>query len=315
MIVTLTLNPAIDNTIELATKLQPGEVQSVSSSSEQAGGKGINVSKVLSATGLTTTAVFPAHRLDPLLRMVSEFGFTTKAVEISSYTRKNTTITDPIGNTTKLNELGPEITEAELAELFQEIVKQATGANWLVLSGSLPRGLAEDSYTELITCVRSELGDQAPKIALDTSKEPLVAAVTSGIGIDLLKPNEEELAQLLGIEISADPAPADLARYAAGLHELGVKEVLLTLGGEGAILASAEGVWFASAPRITPRSTVGAGDSSLAGFLVAKDKQLPPEEQLATAVAYGTAAARLPGTGTPGPAEVNLEEISVIKIK
>ena len=130
---------------------------------------------------------------------------------------------------------------------------------------------------------------------------------------DLLKPNTEELAQLAGVaeeDLLGDP-DATLAAVRV-LHDRGVAEVLLTLGGDGALLSTADGgLWSALPPAITVRSTVGAGDSSLAGYLLADLAGAPPAERLRTAVAYGSAAASLPGSAVPTPAQVDGSAVRV----
>jgi 1-phosphofructokinase len=159
------------------------------------------------------------------------------------------------------------------------------------------------------------LRDTGARIAVDTSEEPLRALLAGGSSgaPDLLKPNSEELASLAGVpeeEIVADPAVALAA--VRTLHERGVAEVLLTLGGDGAVLSTADGgLWSASPPPITVRSTVGAGDSSLAGYVLADLAGAPPAERLRTAVAYGAASASLPGSAVPTPAQVDGSAVRV----
>jgi 1-phosphofructokinase len=152
-------------------------------------------------------------------------------------------------------------------------------------------------------------------VAVDTSEAPLLALMSAGpeAAPHLLKPNAEELAQLAGVsedDVLRDPAATLAAVHT--LHERGVSEVLLTLGGDGALLSRENGeVWSARPPRITVRSTVGAGDSSLAGYLLADLAGAPPAERLRTAVAYGAASASLPGSAVPTPAQVDVAAVRV----
>jgi 1-phosphofructokinase len=152
-------------------------------------------------------------------------------------------------------------------------------------------------------------------VAVDTSEGPLLVLMTAGpeAAPHLLKPNAEELAQLAGVaeeDVLRDPE-ATMAAVQT-LHQRGVGEVLLTLGGDGALLSRADGeVWSARPPQITVRSTVGAGDSSLAGYLLADLAGLPPAERLRTAVAYGAASASLPGSAVPTPAQVDVAAVRV----
>jgi 1-phosphofructokinase len=175
----------------------------------------------------------------------------------------------------------------------------------VVLSGSLPPSTPVDWYAELVLSLR----DTGARVAVDTSEAPLLALLAAGpdAAPDLLKPNAEELAQLAGVseeEVLADPA-ATLAAVRT-LHDRGVAEVLLTLGGDGALLSTADGgLWSARPPRIVVRSTVGAGDCSLAGYLLADLAGAPPADRLRNAVAYGAASASLPGSAVPTPAQVD----------
>ncbi len=159
--------------------------------------------------------------------------------------------------------------------------------------------------------------------AVDTSEGPLLALLSAGpeAAPHLLKPNAEELAQLAGVsedDVLRDPAAT--LEAVRTLHERGVREVLLTLGGDGALLscaddsASGSAVWSASPPQITVRSTVGAGDSSLAGYLLADLAGAPPAERLRTAVAYGAASASLPGSAVPTPAQVDVSAVRVTAV-
>ncbi|MBO3663071.1 1-phosphofructokinase family hexose kinase [Microbacterium stercoris] len=283
MIVTLTMNPALDRTVELADVLEPGEVQSALSVREDPGGKGVNVARVLRAAGHPVTAVLPLAHADPYRVALGDLPVRT--VPITAHARVNLTLTDPYGETTKINLAGSALTRDHQARLIDAVVVTADGADWLVMSGSLPPGVAADFYVDVALAVRSR-AKRPPRIAVDTSGRALAEAVASG-GVDLIKPNEEELAGLLselGLASVAELVPAQ------------VRAVLLTRGGDGATLIDASGEHDADAPRIEVRSTVGAGDSSLAGYLLADVAGLPPAERVATAIRYGSATAALPGT-------------------
>jgi 1-phosphofructokinase len=232
-------------------------------------------------------------------------------VPVDAPVRTNYTLAAPDGTTTKLNEPGVPLSVETRAALAQALRLHATGSRWVVLSGYLPPGTPAGWYAELVAVLRGT----GARIAVDTSEEPLRALLAGGpLGApDLLKPNSEELASLAGVpeeEIVADPAVALAA--VRTLHERGVAEVLLTLGGDGAVLSTADGgLWSASPPPITVRSTVGAGDSSLAGYVLADLAGAPPAERLRTAVAYGAASASLPGSAVPTPAQVDGSAVRV----
>jgi 1-phosphofructokinase len=150
---------------------------------------------------------------------------------------------------------------------------------------------------------------------VDTSEAALLTLLAAGpeAAPHLLKPNSEELAQLAGIPEQAVLADPEVALAAVRtLHDRGVPEVLLTLGADGALLSSADGgIWSATPPRIAVRSTVGAGDCSLAGYLLADLAGAGPAERLRSAVAYGAASAALPGSAVPTPDQVDVSAVQV----
>ncbi|WP_150308637.1 1-phosphofructokinase family hexose kinase [Planctomonas psychrotolerans] len=301
MIVTLTANPSLDRTIELSEPLRRGEVQRAFATEEQPGGKGVNVSRALLASGLDTLAVLPGARTDPMLQALAAAGIPSANLPVTGRIRSNVTLTEPDGTTTKVNEPGPTLTDSDAEALTRLVVASSAGATWLVLAGSLPPGLSDDFYARVIRAVRAELGSSAPRVAVDSSGAPLSALFAAGAQVDLIKPNAEELAELTGaavgdaLEDDVDAA-FDAARSLVGP---GCAAVLATLGSRGAVLATADGGWLAEMPPVVPRSTVGAGDSSLAGYLLADAARQPPERRLAQAVAHGSAAASLPGSTMP----------------
>jgi 1-phosphofructokinase len=256
--------------------------------------------------------VLPAADGDPIVRALQGLGLALATVPIAVPVRTNYTLTEPDGTTTKLNEPGAPLDATTLAALEAAVHEHAVGARWVVLSGSLPPGAPLDWYA---TLVRSLRGTGA-KIAVDTSEAPLLALLGAGrdAAPHLLKPNTEELAQLAGVPEEAVTGDAETALAAvASLHERGVAEVLLTLGGDGAVLSTADGgLWSARPPRITVRSTVGAGDSSLAGYVLADLAGLDPAGRLRTAVAYGSASASLPGSAVPTPAQADPGAVTVV---
>ncbi|AZS37074.1 Tagatose-6-phosphate kinase [Microbacterium lemovicicum] len=304
MIVTVTANPSLDRAVRLTAPLTHGEVQRAADSREDAGGKGVNVSRALSAAGVATVAVLPSAADDPYLALVERTGVDIRRIDVAGRVRANLTVADPDGTTTKINLPGAQLDRNEKAALIDGIVTASRGADWVVLAGSLPPGAGDGFYTEVVEAVRGASRGSAPRIAVDTSGAAL-AHVVAHARPDLIKPNEDELAELVG----EGPAPAaevlDAAvRQAQTLVADRVGAVLVTLGADGALLVTADEALRAAAPRITVASTVGAGDSSLAGYLIAADAGGDPAQCLRSAVVYGAAAASLPGTQIPTPADV-----------
>ncbi|MFT4136654.1 1-phosphofructokinase family hexose kinase [Microbacterium sp.] len=311
MIVTLTANPSLDRTITLAAALRPGQVQAAVDAREDAGGKGLNVSRVVAAGGRETLAVLPLDERDAFAAALRATGIPTRIVPITGSARANLAVTDPDGTTTKLNLRGVTLTAADAAAIVEAVVEASEGAAWLVLAGSLPPGLADDFYVTVIRAVRERWGDAAPRIAVDTSGPALHAVVADGIP-DLIKPNDEELAELAGIDLDPSAELADaVLEVARTIVPERSRAALVTLGAHGAVLVTADGALVATPPRIRVRSTVGAGDSSLAGFLLADAAGSTPEESLRNSIRYGAAAASLPGTQAPTPADLPTGDVSV----
>ena len=198
--------------------------------------------------------------------------------------------------------------DADAAEAGAWADSAPAARDWAVLSGSLPPGAPVDWYARLVVRLRGA----APglRIAVDTSDAPLaaLAAAMPAAAPDLIKPNGEELGQLAGLPAERAMALEDgamrgeygpVVEAARVLVERGVATVMATLGAAGAVLVTAEGAWHAAAPKIHVLSTVGAGDSSVAGYVLADVRGGDATERLRTAVAYGSAAAGLPGTALP----------------
>ncbi|MFV0405708.1 MAG: 1-phosphofructokinase family hexose kinase [Propioniciclava sp.] len=318
-VVTFTANPSIDQTVALRQRLQRGELQRADEVTEQAAGKGINVAQVLSAAGCSVTMVIAGMDADYRDRLAGfHLPWASVDLDAGQRVRVNLTLTEPDGTTTKINEPGPTLTPAQVAASVAQLTEACRGAVWAVLTGSLPPGAPRDWYVHLIAAIRP-LGC---RIAVDTSERPLleVTRARSAAHIDLLKPNAAELAQLTGgnaAQFEAEAARGDVgAIVAAGraLHQVGIAQVLVTLGAAGAVLVNASGAWQAWAPWSVVRSTVGAGDSAVAGFVLAAMAGASSADCLARAVAYGTAAAALPGSRVPRPADLTPDMVRVQQV-
>ncbi len=310
MIVTVTANPSFDRTIELAGRLERGGVLRADAVLEQAGGKGVNISRAAAAAGVRTVAVFPAEEDSAFAAELHHDGIACRAVEPTGPVRVNLTLTEGDGTTTKINSSGAAADPALLDRLRTAVTDLAADARWVVLAGSLPPGTPPEWYAE----VAAALAGTSARVAVDTSDAPLtvLAERLDTARPDVLKPNAEELAHLThddAAAIEADPVVA--AQAAARLVAAGAGAVLATLGGEGAVLVTDEGAWHATAPAITVVSTVGAGDSSLFGYLLGEVRGAAPADRLRLAVAYGSAAAGLPGTTIPRPHQVHPDRVAV----
>ncbi|WP_461188880.1 1-phosphofructokinase family hexose kinase [Arthrobacter sp. Z4-13] len=329
MIVTFTANPSLDRTVALPGPLERGEVQRAVSVSQESGGKGVNVSRALVASGLESVAVLPGADSDPVLAGLRESGVPFVSLPINEPLRTNVALTEPGGITTKINEPGPLLDAAQQEALMKLLLESSRGASWVVLAGSLPPGFPTDFYATVARRLRSAGNGNAPQIAVDSSGAPLAAAVSSGEEgngsgkPDLLKPNAEELAELAAAagfaspatadELEADPAAA--AAAAAAVVRSGVGAVLATLGSKGAVLVTADGAWLATHPPVAAVSTVGAGDSALAGYLLAHGQGAAPADCLRQAVAHGAAAASLPGSTVPAVHQTTPDAVTITALR
>ena len=303
MIVTVTFNPSLDRTMAFQS-LQRGEVQRADSTIEDPGGKGVNVTRFLTAHGTASVAVLPAggpmgHALTSAL---DEAGIPYRAVPIAGRTRANVAVVEPDGTTTKLNEAGPVLTADELDALVGAVAELAAPGGWVVVAGSLPTGQSTDIVLRVAEVARAA----GARFGLDISGQALADGLAAKP--DLIKPNEEELGEILGRELST------LDEVLSGCdeaRELGAGAVICSLGADGAVLVDANGRWRGVGPRVPVLSTVGAGDSLLSGFLHAGGSG---PEALAVGIAWATAAVQTPGTGVPpaGLIDAGAVEVSAI---
>lgn len=307
MIITLTANPSLDRTVTLGSELVPGGVHRIEEDTTQPGGKGINVALGVAQADLDTLAVLPASANDPLVALLEEANLDYTAVPVAGRVRTNLTVLGE-GETTKINEPGASLSADEVAAVENALTTAVCEGDTVMLSGSLAPGFPTDEYARLIRALRP-LGAW---VGVDTSDAPLIALANNfaDAAPDFLKPNAEELGQLTGrdgVALEEQAALGDISAVkeaALALHERGVGDVLVTLGGAGAVLVTDEGVWYSPSPKVDVISTVGAGDSATAGYLIARAAGLSPAERLAYAVAYGGVAVSLPGTTIPTPDQV-----------
>lgn len=315
MIITLTANPSLDRTIELGAPLAHGAVQRAIAAVQDPGGKGVNISRALQVSGVPTLAIVPGEATDPVLTALSAAEVEFANLPTGEPIRSNITVVDPDGTTTKLNAPGTHFDVQLRERLDALVIERSQGAEWVVLAGSLPPGLEPTYYSELVTALRAS--GYAGNIAIDTSEAPLIATVAGMHKPTLIKPNSEELAQLTGSDNweELEASPELTARTAQKLLGGGIEYVLATLGGAGAVLVTEQGIWHAVHEAVQVRSTVGAGDSSLSGFLIAHTRGADASGCLVQAVAHGSAAAALPGTRMPSLNQTTPEKVTIRPIR
>lgn len=287
MIVTLTINPAIDQNIA-ADRLVFEDRAYILSQSESAGGRGIISSSVLHSFGSKTLAIVTSggktgKRLEKLL---AASGYPVEVVHIEEEIRQNLTITDKYGLTIKLNQAGPPISSKELEQIEHAVCRNLQKARWLMLCGSIPPGVAPDFYRDLIRVAHKH----NVKTLLDTDGEALAHGVEACPTV--VKPSQQEAERLLNRALITR---AHFLEAAARIKAMGPETVLISLGSRGAIATDGHQVVEALAPRIDTGSPIGAGDAMAAAYVWAITKKKDFPDAVRWSVAEGTASAKLPG--------------------
>ncbi|GAB6137548.1 1-phosphofructokinase [Halanaerobaculum tunisiense] len=295
MITTVTINPAVDHTVE-TSKLELGTVNQVASVRKDAAGKGINVAKDVTKLGKEARAIacLGGASGEYIVNCLEEKGILSEISWTEEETRVNLKVVDKSGSQTKINQLGPDISSVVLEKTKQNIIKAANDSEIIVLAGSLPPSLPQNFYQTLI----SQLGQEETKVFLDTSGQPLKLALEANP--TLIKPNIHELEEIYGKELSLDGV-IDIGQE---LVTEGIELVLVSMGAKGAVLITEEEVIRAIPPQVDPVSTVGAGDSLVAGMASSYMDDRPPEEMLRFAIAVSVATILQPGTETGELSEV-----------
>jgi len=287
LIVTLTVNPAIDHTISV-DRLAFEDRAYINSRHDSAGGRGINAACVIHSFGGRPLAIFPSggesgKRLEEFL---STYGFPTVAVPVRHDNRTNLTITDKQGLTVNLNEAGPRLEKSEVDRLEKAVQKSLDGAAWLLLCGSLPPGVPSNFYARLIGMARRK----KVKTLLDTDGDALREGVEAAP--TAVAPNQQEAERLLNRALVTRNHFLDAA---ARIRAMGPEMVVLSLGSRGAMGAIEGAVIEAIPPRVDVLCPIGSGDALAAAFAWSMERDRDFTDAIRWGVAAGTASARLPG--------------------
>ena len=280
MIYTLTLNPSLDY-VAAADTFNIGKTNRTRDEYFVPGGKGLNVSILLSRLGEETTAFgfVGGFTGDELVRLLGAENINCDFARVAGNTRINVKLSQK--GITEFNASGVSLSERDIAALIGKL-QDLTAGDWLCLSGSIPKGAEADIYLQLAQSVKKGVN-----VIVDAVGEPLKAALKAKPF--LIKPNTDELGELFGTEIKTKQQAAD---YAKKLQEMGAQNVLVSMGGDGALLVDMNGnTYFEAAPKGEVINTVGAGDSMIAGFIHSYLQTEDFAQSLKFAVAAGSATA------------------------
>ena len=301
-VLTVTLNPALDLTLQLPA-LRLGEVNRSDNLQVHAAGKGLNVAQVLADLGhqLTVTGFLGEANAQPFEQLFAARGFADEFVRVAGETRSNIKLAEADGRITDINGPGLEVGAAQRDELLARLERLVPGHELVVVAGSLPRGVEVPWFVELL----QRLARLGARVALDTSG----AALREGLALSpwLIKPNEEELAQARGL----DPANAQALADEARRLNARIEHVVMSQGAAGVSWFSPAAAWHAQPPKVRVVSTVGAGDSLLAGMLHGLLAGWPAERTLTHATAIAAQAVGQIGFGITDRAQLAELEAAV----
>ena len=301
MIVTVTMNAAIDRTLTVPN-FRPGHRHRASGGLTLAGGKGINIARALKHLDVpvVTTGLAGGRTGTHIVEELTAEAILNDFVRIADESRTSTAVVDPTaGSYTEINEWGPHVEPEELEMLREKLRYLSTAADTVIFAGSLPRGVEDDFYGDLIR----ELAKRGIATVLDTEGEPLRMGVAAEPS--LVSPNQREAEGLVGQEFHEEQ---DFIQGLDDIAELGARNVLITMeSGCFALIREEREVkrLRAVAPEVDPVSTVGAGDVLLSAFLAAREAKKPIDEALRSAVGAGAASTLEVGAGRFDPREAS----------
>jgi 1-phosphofructokinase len=295
--VTVTLNPAIDQTLSIRG-FAAGRVNRVHGTRTDPGGKGVNVAVFLAHLGLrvTVTGFLGSENQEIFQHLFACNDIEDEFVRVCGPTRVGIKIVDDeTKQTTDVNFPGPRVDRQDIDHLFSRFPRFAEPGLWYALGGSIPAGAPVEVYALLIDQIRSHGG----RVLLDTSGKPLRAALESRP--EVMKPNLDELSELAGRSLET---PQAVRAAAESLLARGVRRVVVSMGGDGALFVDHDRALLARPPRVAVRSTVGAGDAMVAGILLSMIDDQSLEDVARRATACGAYAVTRVGPGIENPADL-----------
>ena len=292
MIVTVTMNPAIDKTVEIPTLL-PGGLNRIQKVEYDVGGKGINVSKTIYELGgeSIATGFLGGNTGKTIQHVLAEKGIPHDFVWVEGETRTNTKVFENSGAVTELNEPGPMISPEQTEALLGKLEQYAGEQTLFVLAGCVPAGMDKGIYGKIIRLVHA----RGAKVLLDADGELFEKALEAGP--DIIKPNRAELETYVGMKRPA--SQEELQKLAWGLREKGVDTVAVSMGSDGAMFVLGEEQVFCPALSVKAHSTVGAGDAMVAALAFAWERDMDAEETVRLCMAASAGAVTTIGTKPP----------------
>lgn len=309
MIITVTMNPAIDKTVEIG-EFQHGGLNRIRKVEYDAGGKGINVSKTIRELGLDSIAVgfLGGNNGKTIASVLNEKEIRNDFIWVEGETRTNTKVYEENGELTELNEPGPVIAEAQVEELLQKLEGYAGEKTLVVLSGSVPAGVDKGIYARITRRMHAK----GAKVLLDADGELLGNAL--GAGPDIIKPNRVELEEYAGLDYRA--SEEELLKIAEKLQDFGIETVAVSMGKSGALFVSGQYQVKCPALSVKAHSTVGAGDAMVAALAYAWEKNLDQDEMVKICMAASAGAVTTIGTKPPSRETVEelMKQVQIEKI-
>lgn len=292
MIVTVTMNPAIDKTVDVEN-FEAGGLNRILRSVSDAGGKGINVSKTICELGgkSIATGFIGGGAGGKIKGVLKEWGIPEDFVEVEGETRTNTKVVDPVIGVTELNEPGPQVGEKEVEQLLKKLEGYANDDTLFVLAGSIPAGVDKGIYREIIYRVHKK----GAKVLLDADGELFAQSLAAAP--DMIKPNRDELEKYYGLDYR--PGEKELIELGKKFLDRGISRITISLGQMGALFISKEKVYKADALSVKAHSTVGAGDAMVAATAYGWDHKMSMEDTAKLSVAASAGAVTTIGTKPP----------------
>lgn len=301
MITTITLNVSVDKAYYIKGSIVPGTVARVVKCRNTAGGKGLNVARIADFCGEEVTAAgfiggFNGAYVKDLL---DRDGISNQFTKTKAETRSCINILAEDETSTEYLEPGETVTEEEVSQFFKDLDQMLESTDVFTISGSIPAGVPKDIYAKMI----GKIKEKGKQVILDTSGDFLKEGIKAGP--TMIKPNDEELEAVLGVPIKNRQQTIDAAKEMRSQY--GIQYVVVSLGGDGALLVGEEGIFHGKPPVLKAVNTVGCGDSMVGAFAVAMKRKMKVKEALAYAVAVSAANAVNPETG-----HIRMEDVEEI---